>query len=149
MKKMDFGAGFKNGVLLLGLIIAVHVIMTKPDAIQNLMMHSPAVQDGTTASPLTGARRNDAHPVDQDESDLLKFVYSDEDHGALDQFFKNKVMDARFAEGSAMVQNAHLKTGSSGIQDASFLKIPHESRVNQPADILGIDTFASDFSCPV
>lgn len=146
---MDFGAGFKNGVLLLALIIAVHVIMTKPDAIQNLMMHSlngaPVVDLGAGG----GAAVDYTKPGDQEESDLLKFVYSDEDHGALDKFFKNKVMDPRFVEGSKMVQNAHLKAGSYGIQDASFLKIPHEARMNQPIDVMGIDTFASDYSCPV
>lgn len=134
---MDFGAGFKNGVLLLALIIAIHIIMTKPDAIQNLMMHSVDVP--VTDPPIS---------ADEEESDLLKFVYSDEDRGALDKFFRNKVADPRFAEGADIIQHAHLKAGDYGIQDASFLKIPHDQR-DVPDYVSGLDTFAADFSCPV
>lgn len=145
---MDFGAGFKNGVLLLALIVAVHIIMTKPDAIQNLMMHSvdvSAVRVEETALPRS---------VDEEESDLLKFVYSDEDRGALDRFFRARVAktDARFEEGADIVQNAHLKAGEYGIQDASVLKIPHENPPDArcaPSYVSGLDTFAADFSCPV
>ena len=129
---MDFGAGFKNGVLLLALIIAVHIIMTKPDAIQNLMMHSVEIPDEFVADH---------------ESDLLNFVYADEDRGALDKFFRSRVVDPRFSEGSDIVQNAHLKEGDYGIQDASFLKIPHEEC--RYVSVSGLDTFAADFSCPV
>eukprot|EP00873_Tetraselmis_striata_P027063 jgi/Tetstr1/447327/TSEL_034764.t1 len=128
--------------------------MTKPDAVQNLMMHSLKPHDalpvpGTGAGGTARAAADHRDPADQEESDLLKFVYSDEDRGALDQFFKNKVADPRFAENEEMVQNAHLKAGSYGIQDGSFLKIPHEARINQPSDVMGMDTFASEYSCPV
>ena len=139
---MDFGAGFKNGVLLLTLIIAVHIIMTKPDAIQNLMMHSVAV-------PPTGEAMLDRPAAEEDpDSDLIEFVYSDEDRGALDKFFRSRVVDPRLAEGADIVQHAHLKAGDYGIQDASFLKIPHEER-SAPSHVAGLDTFAADFSCPV
>lgn len=138
---MDFGAGFKNGVLLLALIIAVHIIMTKPDAIQNLMMHSVDVDidiDSNAPQP----------PRPDEEDDLLKFVYADEDRGALDKFFKSRVVDPRLVEGADIAQHAHLKAGNYGIQDASFLKIPHEER-SAAVHVAGLDTFAADFSCPV
>lgn len=141
---MDFGAGFKNGVLLLTLIIAVHIIMTKPDAIQNLMMHSVEL----TPHPPGEAMLDPPAAEEDHDSDLIKFVYSDEDRGALDKFFRSRVVDPRLAEGADIVQHAHLKAGDYGIQDASFLKIPHEER-SAPAHVAGLDTFAADFSCPV
>lgn len=145
---MDFGAGFKNGVLLLALIVAVHIIMTKPDAIQNLMMHSvdvSSVHVEETHLPRT---------ADEEEKELLRFVYSDEDRGALDKFFRARVAasDLRFEEGADIVQNAHLKAGEYGIQDASVLEIPHEDPPDTrcaPSYVSGLDTFAADFSCPV
>ena len=146
---MDFGAGFKNGVLLLALIVAVHIIMTKPDAIQNLMMHSVEV-DAAARVERTSAPRT----KDDEETELLKFVYSDEDRGALDKFFRAKVAfsDQRFEEGADIVQNAHLKAGAYGIQDASVLRIPHEDTHETrcaSSYVSGLDTFAADFSCPV
>lgn len=166
---MDFGAGFKNGVLLLALIVAVHIIMTKPDAIQNLMMHSIDVPGdsaymttdpprGVAASAAASAAAR-AGPRDSDaDSDLMRFVYADEDRGALDKFFRAKVADPRFAEGSEIIRNAHLKVAGHGVQDASVLRVPHDARGGggagegarcSPVLVSGMDTFAAGFSCPV
>lgn len=130
VKKMDYGSGFKNGVLIFALIIAVHVILTKPEAIQNLLL--------TTAFTVS----ND-QPIVKDtdsvynDTDLLKFVYSDEDDGALERFFQSKVNDDRF-EDHDILPEYHIK-------DESTLTPP----VQQPEYVLGIDTFASTFACPV
>lgn len=148
---MDFGTGVKNGVLLLALIVAIHVIITKPDALHNLLMHSGSFNvSESMASPGFVEHTNDT-----DENDLLKFVYSDEDRGALDRFFKSHVSDSRFATNTKVLENAHLQTGVQGIQDASFLKPMYEPGCSSvpggaySRNVPGIDTFAASFACPV
>jgi hypothetical protein len=147
---MDFGTGVKNGVLLLALIVAIHVIITKPEALHNLLMHSGSQN---FAEKMTSPQFVE-HTNDSDENDLLKFVYSDEDRGALDRFFKGQVSDSRFASNANVVENAHLQTGRHGIQDAAYLKPMYEPGCDSvngmyTRNVPGMDTFAADFACPV
>lgn len=130
---MDYGSGFKNGVLIFALIIAVHVILTNPEAIQNLLL--------TTTFTVSNVSKEQPVVKDTDsaysDTDLLKFVYSDEDDGALERFFQSKVNDERF-ENHDILPEYHIK-------DESTLAPP----VREPESILGMDTFASTFACPV
>lgn len=119
---MDYAAGFKNGVLLLALVIAIHVILTNPDAIQNLIMYVPdgfaSVKNNTEVQPDVHSPSMDVDSIYSSkvpwtvESDVKNFIFSDEPEGALDVFFENNISIPSFTEPS-MSESVPSVTGFS------------------------------------